>query len=231
MRERERDRRRYRDDDYQDRDSKRPRRDERSPARSHRRDSRDEGSTTASVRGNEVCLLRNRINHICIELTGQSPRPSTADASAEEARKAKLARVEAWKKKMQEQKAAQATPAAGAASPAVKNEDNDTASPAAQSPANGSQASATPASPGAKDDKPSSPAPYAGKFDPKAIAKRAAAAMDKQKSALGGDVVIPKSAQEASNSNGAKLADNSKVAPPRSVNGKSRFLPLNMHIC
>ncbi|KAI6867680.1 P-loop containing nucleoside triphosphate hydrolase protein [Hortaea werneckii] len=212
VRERERDRRRYRDDDYQDRDSKRPRRDERSPARSHRRDSRDEGSTTASVRGNE------------------SPRPSTADASAEEARKAKLARVEAWKKKMQEQKAAQATPAASAASPAVKNEDNDTASPAAQSPANGSQASATPASPGAKDDKPSSPAPYAGKFDPKAIAKRAAAAMDKQKSALGGDVVIPKSAQEASNSNGAKLADNSKVAPPRSVNGISQSLKANTKI-
>ncbi|RMY75635.1 hypothetical protein D0864_09799 [Hortaea werneckii] len=212
VRERERDRRRYRDDDYQDRDSKRPRRDERSPARSHRRDSRDEGSTTASVRGNE------------------SPRPSTADASAEEARKAKLARVEAWKKKMQEQKAAQATPAASAASPAVKNEDNDTASPAAQSPANGSQASATPASPGAKDDKPSSPAPYAGKFDPKAIAKRAAAAMDKQKSALGGDVVIPKSAQEASNSNGAKLADNSKVAPPSSVNGISQSLKANTKI-
>ena len=124
---------------------------------------------------------------------------------------------------MQEQKAAQATPASGAASPAVRDENNDSASPAVQSPANGSQASATPASPGKKDEKPSSTAPYAGKFDPKAIAKRAAAAMDKQKSALGGDVVIPKSAQEVSNSNGAKLADNSKVAPPSSVNGKSRF--------
>ncbi|KAI6876738.1 hypothetical protein KC355_g22615, partial [Hortaea werneckii] len=47
---------------------------------------------------------------------------------------------------------------------------------------------------------------------------------------LGGDVVIPKSAQEASNSNGAKLADNSKVAPPSSVNGISQSLKANTKI-
>ena len=113
---------------------------------------------------------------------------------------------------MQEQKAQ-----ASSSSPAIKTEDKGSASPATQSPANGSQSAATPA---VKEEGSQSPAPYAGKFDPKAIAKRAAAAMERQRSALGGDVVIPKSANEASNANGASLADSSKVAPSNSVNGE-----------
>lgn len=116
---------------------------------------------------------------------------------------------------MQEQKAQ-----ASSSSPAIKTEDKGSASPATQSPANGSQSAATPATPAVKEEGSQSPAPYAGKFDPKAIAKRAAAAMERQRSALGGDVVIPKSANEASNANGASLADSSKVAPSNSVNGE-----------
>lgn len=110
-------------------------------------------------------------------------------------------------------------PGSGAASPAIKTEEQGSASPAVHSPAASSQP-VTPSSSALHDQKSSSPAPYAGKFDPKAIAKRAAAAMDKQKAALGGDIVIPKSATEAHNVNGASLANTSKVAPASSVNGE-----------
>jgi len=112
---------------------------------------------------------------------------------------------------MKQEKAGQAS---GVATPATKPDDKGSASPAV------SQTVTAPGSPAANDEKPA----YAGKFDPKVIAKRAAAAMEKQRSALGGDVVIPKSATEASNMNGASLADSSKVALPSSVNGESNML-------
>ena len=59
-----------------------------------------------------------------------------------------------------------------------------------------------------------------GKFDPKAIAKRARAAMDQSKAALGGDVVIPKSATEKPALNGSKLADKGKDASSGFSNGQ-----------
>ncbi|KAK5120997.1 hypothetical protein LTR85_005781 [Meristemomyces frigidus] len=196
-----------RGDYYDDRNRKRSRRDDGSPRHSQRGDSREPKSTNAeSVRGN------------------QSPRPTAADDAAEALKKARLAKVEAWKKSMAEKGQLKA-PTSGAASPAPKTDEMGSASPAAQSPAAASQTATAPSSPAVKDDKTSSPAPYAGKFDHKAIAKRAAALIEKQKAALGGDVVIPKSATEASNVNVASLANNSKVAPSNSVNGTSR--PIN----
>ncbi|KAK4543693.1 hypothetical protein LTR36_005338 [Oleoguttula mirabilis] len=192
-----------RDDYYDDRNRKRSRRDDASPRPSQRGDSRERKSTKSeSVKGN------------------QSPRPSVADDADEAQKKARLAKVEAWKKSMAEKGQLKA-PGSGAASPVIKIQAKGAASPAVQSPAVASPTTTAPSSPAIQDDKPASPAPYAGKFDPKAIAKRAAAAIEKQKAALGGDVVIPKSATEASNVNGAFLANNSKVAPASSVNGTS----------
>ena len=154
------------------------------------------------------------------KLSKQSPRPASAGNDAEEAKKAKLAKVEAWKKKIEEKKRLQAG-ASGTASPQV----GAAASPGVGSPAAASQPATAPDSPAAPKDgeKPASPAPYAGKFDPKAIANRAREKLDKQK-ALGGDVVIPKSANATSNVNSSSLADNNKVAPTGLANGSSLWI-------
>ena len=215
--------RRPHDRDYRDdRDRKRSRRDEASPRRPRRDDSKDRKSERpSSSKSNEVCptsdlLLRRTV------LNKQPPKPSPAEA-AEEDRKNKLAKVEAWKKRLEEKKRLGAE-ANGSSSPQVKVEGTSTAaSPDMGSPANLSQPTTGPASPAPPKDgeKSAPPAPYAGKFDPKAIAKRAAAAMERHKAALGGDITIPKSASEAPNLKGSTLADNSKVAPASRVNGES----------
>ncbi|KAK3700954.1 pre-mRNA processing RNA-helicase [Vermiconidia calcicola] len=199
---RDRDRRRDGRDHYDDRDRKRPKRDE----ESQRNDSRDRKDGKVAPKD------------------GESSRPSTADAD-EEAKKAKLAKVEAWKKKVAEQKRQEAA-LNGSASPQVKTEKANAASPTPDvgSPATLSHPATAPASPATPPDgaKSASPTPYAGKFDPRAIAKRAAAAIERQKAALGGDVVIPKSANQNSNMNGANLADNSKVASGSRGNGGTK---------
>lgn len=140
-------------------------------------------------------------------------KQSVADvdpAVAEEEKKARLAmKVDAWKKKklmkeMQEGKhigAADSPSGTSAASPGLMS----ASSTEPQSPARDTAAPAV---------------PYAGKFDHKAIAKRAAAALEKRKAALGGDVVIPKSANETSNKPSSTVADISKAAPTRPVGGE-----------
>lgn len=200
-RERDRDRRergRYADDrDYndRDRDSKRARRDDDQPSRRHRGDSRDRRAD--SERGREVHTLseaqsRNMLN-------GQTPRQSAAEVE-EEAKKARQAKVEAWKKKQLLKKGIDPTD-----SPAASN--SGTSSPTAQLDQNGITSEDT-AAPGKK-------------FDHKAIAKRAAAAMEreKQKTALGGDVSIPKSTGHAPAADASKLANNTK-ATSSVANGK-----------
>jgi len=92
----------------------------------------------------------------------------------------------------------------------------DAASPGATSlPATGPSSPVT-STPEAFE--PASPAPYAGKFDHKAIAKRAAAKLE-NKSKLGSDVIIPKSANEQSDTLDGQQADTSKVASASRING------------
>jgi len=211
---RERRRERYRDDrEYDDHDRKRPRRDDTPPRRRHRDDSRERMSTkSASVKGNNE--VRHFSSLFCRTLLiRQSPRPTTADAVKDDL-KAKQARVEAWKKKLQDknsQKASTSSPA-----PAVTTEATASPLPAASSPSAHSHSGTgtEPGLPDVQDDKPASPAAYTGKFDPKVIAKRAAVAMEKSKAALGGDVVIPKSATETPHVIGSTVADSSKAAHP-----------------
>lgn len=224
VRDRRHDRERYRDDrDYDDRDRKRARRDEDSPRHSRRDDSRDRKSARpSSARSNEVCPLHPYCP-IRAMLNKQSPAALSVEQQAEEGKKKKLAKVEAWKKKL----AAEGRIKTGINGATSQQATTSTASPEAGSPGTASQPTTDPNSPAPPNEgeKPASPAPYAGKFDPKAVAKRASERasdkMEKRKSKLGDDVFIPKSANDTSNVNGAKLADNSKVAPTSRVNGVS----------
>ncbi|KAH9827154.1 helicase superfamily c-terminal domain [Teratosphaeria destructans] len=166
--------RRGRVDDYDNRDRKRLRYDDPSPRRSHRGSSRGRDSNRASSVRPEV-----RLRPTCSkdsQLTVQTPRsrPSTAEDPEKKAREekaARLAKVAAWKEKALKAKGqAQGSPATPA-------------SPSVQSP--GSVQDATTANNSAD------PAQrYAGKFDPKAVSRKAAAAMERAKT-LEGNVAVP----------------------------------------
>ncbi|KAK0273861.1 pre-mRNA processing RNA-helicase [Friedmanniomyces endolithicus] len=184
---------------------------------------------SSSVKGNEVRLFSNNTSRIL--LIEQSPRPTGADDAAEETKRAKLAKVEAWKKQLAEKNKLGTAKASGPASPGG-NLGNSTGpgSPALQFPAITSPVNLVPSSPIIKDKKPASPAPYAGKFDPKAIAKRAAAKLEKSRAALDGNAVIPKSATEASVKTTASLANNSKVASASSWKGAVNHVSNNAKI-
>ncbi|KAK5116009.1 hypothetical protein LTR62_000465 [Meristemomyces frigidus] len=210
-RDRERDRpRRSGDsrDDYDDPRRKRHR-DEKYPSSPPREQSRDHRNVkSSSVRGNET------------------PRPSTADNAEEEAKKAKLAKVEAWKKQMAEKQAAkQGSSSSTPASPAIKTQPPASPSPALRQPTGKAEAPATKDeiknedNSQIKDEKDAPPVPYAGKFDPKAIAKRAAAKLEKSRAALDGIVPLPTSATTAASHNGTSLADTKKM-PARLGNAK-----------
>lgn len=101
------------------------------------------------------------------------PAQSEADKKAE-----RLAKLEAWKKKMAEDKERKEKDlAAGGTRKLLDDIDQK---------ANASPAVVSPASP-ATPNSVASPVPYAGKFDPKAIAKKAGAGSG---SALGGDLPL-----------------------------------------
>ncbi|KAK1062861.1 pre-mRNA processing RNA-helicase [Friedmanniomyces endolithicus] len=173
---------------------------------------------SSSAKGNEVRQPSKHASRML--LTRQSPRPTAADDAAEEAKKAKLAKVEAWKKQLAEKNKLGTARTSGPAAPGVKlGNSTGPGSPALQSPAVASDINLGSSPPIVKDKKPASPAPYAGKFDPKAIAKRAAAKLEKSRAALDGNAVLPKSATEASVKTIASLANKSKVASTSSWKG------------
>ncbi|KFZ01210.1 hypothetical protein V501_10142 [Pseudogymnoascus sp. VKM F-4519 (FW-2642)] len=145
----------------------------------------------------------------------QPPAPS---GPTDEQKKAeRLAKLEAWKKKVAEQKEQKEKLEAGGARKLLDQIDVK---------ANGS-ASATPGSPALLADtaSPGSPAPYAGKFDPKAIARRAseklnaAAALNKNTPGID---IAQTSATSLPTTNGA-LAD--KSLPAFSSSSKASALP------
>ena len=210
MRERDRDRERrdrdrYRDDRYydeHDRDSKRARRDDDAPRRRYREDSRDRGDARGEGKAaSEVCTLSSTDRRTMLNC--QTPRQSTAEAE-EEAKKARQARVEAWKQKQLLKKGAE-----GGASPAG-------VTPSAASPAIASPSTPTHNTNGTEASVPGK------KFDHKEIAKRAAAALERgyQKTALGGDISIPKSTTHAPTVDASKLANNAKAAISNTTNGE-----------
>jgi len=110
----------------------------------------------------------------------KTTKPSTSAAPTEAEKKAeRLAKLEAWKKKMAEDKERKEKDL-GVGGTRKLLDDID-------QKANGSPSLGSPASPGTPNV--ASPAPYAGKFDPKAIAKKAVASSNTV-NALGKDVPL-----------------------------------------
>lgn len=184
-RDRERDHRHRRDES---RDALRRRRDDSADSRRNgrRHDSRDRDSRRDAGKSN----LEVRTQPLTIPSGAHNGRqniksPVSVSQSAEEQKTAKLARLEAWK---QAQAAKQAEKAKEfAASGGTRNILNEIDKRAAVSPA-----ASSPQSPSASGD--ASPAPFVGKFDPKAIAKKVAGTADiagGRSGPLGADVSAP----------------------------------------
>ncbi|KIW67662.1 hypothetical protein PV04_06894 [Phialophora macrospora] len=185
-RDRSRDRRRSRDRDdrrrSRDRDG-RSRRDDSRP-----RDSRLRNESTESRKrkrdDDRDGTPRRDTGHGSREVS----TPSTPTAqTAEEQKAARLAKLEAWKKKQAEEQAKKQREleAAGGARSILQEIDRKAGIlPVATSPRSPGLAAATP------ESEPPAPAPYAGKFDPKAIAKKAHHTPATNK-VLGGDIAAP----------------------------------------
>jgi len=145
-------------------------------------------------------------------------------AADDERKKAeRQAKLAIWKKKQEEKKAAEI---AAASSPGPLSVGNDTgaASPVtAASPAVSASVSTAPGSP---EDEDGLAKPYAGKFDPKAIAKRAAAASQRLKNAtLEDNAAIPGKSKSTASSltNGHISTDNSVKPSQNAPVGKSSY--------
>lgn len=162
-RSRERD---FRDrrDDSRDRLNGRLRDDTNSYLRSRPEDGRDRrASKEADVKRNDVSTSLSQIYGHDANNGQTAKSAATAGPSDEQKKAERLAKLEAWKKKMAEEKLKKEQLDAGGTRELLKQIDaKATGSPAPASPV----VAKAPASP-------ASPAPYAGKFDPKAIAKRA----------------------------------------------------------
>ncbi|GAB1205532.1 pre-mRNA processing RNA-helicase [Aspergillus pseudonomiae] len=189
-RDRSRDRRRSRDRD-DDRDYRRRSRDR--DFRSRRDDSRDR----ARRRTDDSADLKHKSRRDdsrerardSVPRSRETSKPSTPAANTgpteDEKRAERLAKLEAWKQKQaaeKERKQREAAAAGGTRSILEEIDRKSGLSPAVGSP----QSPATPID--------AAPAAYAGKFDPKAIAKNAAPA-PAVKSVLGDDIAVPPSAK------------------------------------
>lgn len=155
-------------------DSRRKRRREESPERSIRKDSAHTSHEVSSL----PPLLQSSA-----QTFRQISKPSTPTINdIDEKKAARLAKLEAWKKKQAEEQAKkqQELASAGGARSLLREIDKrDALTPTASSPQ----------SPDTPDV--ASPAPYAGKFDPKAVAKKAHASST-SKGILGADIAAPK---------------------------------------
>ncbi|KIX04260.1 uncharacterized protein Z518_07814 [Rhinocladiella mackenziei CBS 650.93] len=199
-RDRSRDRRRSRDRDdrrrSRDRDTRfrredshdgdRRLRDESTESRKRKRDdSRDRISRRESSNvSREVSYTMLRHVYRTHQLV-QASKPSTPTPhTAEEQKAARLAKLEQWKKKQAEEQAKKQREleAAGGARSILNEIDRR----AGISPAVGS-----PQSPAAPDSPSPAPTPYAGKFDPKVIVKKATHHSSASNKVLGGDIAAP----------------------------------------
>ena len=210
-RSRDRDTKSYRDGS-RDRDRRRP--DDSADSRRKRRDDSRDRPSRSSANGSKVNLLYSIGfgKHTYTELSKSTAIPAQTD---EDKKAERLAKLEAWKQKQaaeKDRKQKEAESTGGTRNLLAEIDKKAQLSPAVSSPK-------SPATPTVASD-PSSPAPYAGKFDPKAIAKKASAAVSNS-SKLGTDVALPEiaiaSATTMSNQTGLKA--NSASA---SANGSLR---------
>ena len=204
-----------RDRDYRRRSRDRDRRDpSRDRARDRDRDRRRRDGSTDSRRSDRRRDGRDR--HSSSTAGGKAEAPKPSAAADEEAKKARLAKLEAWKQKVKAQQEGkqkeQLQSAAGTRSLLEEIDKKAAASPAA--------ATGSPQSPAAPAE-PEAPVPYAGKFDPKAIAKKAHASAAGT-SKLGTDVLLPEQSKaSATNSSQAGLKANTSTASAGPSKGKS----------
>lgn len=215
-RDRSRDRRRSRDREVRQRSRDRDVRPRRDDSRDRKRLSKDGSTDSRRKRRREDSperSVKNDSMHASREVIPlhppvfygaqtllQTSKPSTPITNdPDEKKAARLAKLEAWKKKQAEEQAKkkQELDAAGGTHSLLHEIDKRNAlTPTATSPR-------SPVTPGV-----ASPAPYAGKFDPKAIAKKVHLSVT-SKGVLGADIAAPKLA------NGTVA---SKIAPgPRPV--------------
>lgn len=179
-RSRERDYRDRRDDSY---DRARRRREDSTDSWSRSRGEDNRGkapSRSESAKATEVRLYPSPSGKQMAKLFIQAPKTPTPAAQTEAEKKAeRLAKLEAWKKKMAEDKERKEKDL-GAGGTRKLLDDID-------QKANRSTSVGSPLSPGTPNV--ASPAPYAGKFDPKAIAKKAVANSNNA-STLGNDIPL-----------------------------------------
>ena len=149
-------------------------------------------------------------------MTQAAPVPAQTD----EAKKAeRLAKLEAWKQKQaaeKDRKQKELESSGGTRNLLAEIDKKAQDTPTAASPI-------SPDTP-VENDSPTSPAPYAGKFDPKAIAKKAAAASSAA-SKLGTDVALPEIAKASATtkSNVSGLKANGTSALVNGTTGKQRI--------
>lgn len=182
-RSRDRDGRSRRDDS---RDRYRRRRDDSTDSRRYSR--RDDSRDRETDRSKEVRSIVATVNIMRSTNVLQSSKPSTPappPAQTEEEKKAeRLAKLEAWKQKQAAERERKQREAASAGS--TRNLLNEIDRRSGVSTATTSPVSAASPAQGAASTE------YAGKFDPKAIAKKAAGTTS-ESSLLGNDVVVPQS--------------------------------------
>ncbi|KAI4106569.1 MAG: hypothetical protein LQ339_003029 [Xanthoria mediterranea] len=232
-RDRSRDRRRSRDrdvgrDNRRDKDTRAKRDASRDPRRrrdgstdSRRRErrdgSRDRTYRPAGAKGDIVSqkAIATHRYHINDGLTSQTPKKSTASGQTEEEKKAeRLAKLEAWKQKQAAEKTRkqeELDAAGGTRSLLDEMDKKANASPVALPSPEASEMSGD-----------TSPKPYAGKFDPKAIVKRAttgAASATK----LGTDIALPGVAKTSATLNSISTGPkaNHSIAPVNGPSGKA----------
>ncbi|KAL4879511.1 hypothetical protein BJY04DRAFT_93609 [Aspergillus karnatakaensis] len=213
-RDRSRDRRRSRDRDH-DRDYRRRSRSRDREYRSRRDDSRDRPRRRTDDSAD--LKHKSRRDDSRDRARGSEPKsrdiskpstPTRAAPTEDEKRAERLAKLEAWKQKQaaeKERKEKEAAAAGGAKNILEEIDKKSGFSPAVSSPQ-------SPATHGVD----TTPATYAGKFDPKAIAKNAAQA-PAASSVLGDDVAVP-SAKSVGSQLTAKVQANK---PPSSATSAS----------
>jgi ATP-dependent RNA helicase DDX46/PRP5 len=228
-RSRDRDeRRRSRDKDYRNRrqdsrDRNGRRRDDStgSKLRTKREGSREKApAKTPANQSREVsrCPLYHPARKTAAQLTPQSSKPSTPNQSAEDQKAARLAKLEAWKQKQaaeQARKDAELAAAGGARSILTEIDKKAGLSPVTSSPQ----------SPVVSGN--ASPAPYAGKFDPKAIVRKAHASVVTV-GVLGADVPAPQFQKQSSNlsTSGNSKANNNPTANSTKSSKSTRQKPI-----
>jgi ATP-dependent RNA helicase DDX46/PRP5 len=181
-------RRRSRERDFRDRrdDSRerhRRRREDSTDSYSRYRgdENRDRVSRAGSAKASDVRILHPSICGRATNSSKQPPKPPVPAGQTDEEKKAeRLAKLEAWKKKMAEDKERKEKELSAGGTRKLLDEIDQRA--------NASPITASPESPSTPMSF-ASPAPYAGKFDPKAIAKRAAASSSAAV-ALGKDIPV-----------------------------------------